>query len=485
MIRFTSTKGGIEPVTFDEAVLQGFAADGGLFVPDSIPKISHQQLKNWANLSYQELAFEILSLFIDRSIIPEKDLKQLLAQSYNGFEDSDVIKVVPFCADSRTYVMELFHGPTLSFKDIAMGFLMNVMDYFLKKRNQHLNIILATTGDTGPAAAWAAMGKKTIDCWPLYPRGMISEPQERQMTTLNADNVHPLGVENCPDGGDDLDLVVAKLFDDEKLISRLNLSSVNSINWCRVMMQTVHYFYGYYRTVDNIGDEVVFSIPSGAFGNSFAGYLAYSIGLPVEKFICANNVNKALHTAFSKGRFVKEDLVQTVSSAIDICVPYNFWRFLYFSCECDGQKVKRWMDEFEQNGYVDLDQKTLTKIQNIFISTSISDQQTNATIKDAFNRENSYLLDPHTAVAVAAQANLASSLSARSKTICLATAHPSKFPQIMRQALQISGSLPEQARHKSLDDASKVCQHLRLCEIEHLEYALVEAITNQALKIQN
>ena len=482
MLRFLSTKGGISPVTFDEAVLQGFAADGGLFVPQTIPLVNQQQLESWANLSYQELAFEVLSLFIDNSVIPENDLRHLLEISYSGFEDEDVIKLVPFGDNNASYIMELFHGPTLSFKDIAMGFLMNVLDYFLKKRKQHLNIILATTGDTGPAAAWAAAGKTTIDCWPLYPRGMISDPQERQMTTLNADNVHPLGVEGCLDGGDDLDLVVAKLFADEERVKRLNLSSVNSINWCRVMMQAVHYFYGYYKVVEKAGEKVIFSVPSGAFGNSFAGYLARSMGLPVETFVCANNTNQALHTAFSKGVFAKKDLIQTVSSAIDICVPYNFWRYLYFSTECDGQKIKRWMNEFEQNGHVDLDKKTLAKIQSEFISTSVPDDQTNATIKAAFNHKNPYLLDPHTAVAVAAVANLDLEISSTAKIIYLATAHPSKFPQIIQQALGMNDELPHQARHKSLDDASKVCQHLRLCEIEHLEYALVEAMTNQSQK---
>ena len=479
MIQFVSTKGGISPVAFDEAVLQGFAADGGLFVPDSIPAISQQQLESWADLSYQDLAFEILSLFIDRLIIPSNDLRQLLNDSYRGFEHPDVIKLVPYGTDQRTFIMELFHGPTLSFKDIAMGFLMNVLDYFLKKRNQHLNIILATTGDTGPAAAWAAAGKQTIDCWPLYPRGMISDPQERQMTTLGAANVHPVGVENCPDGGDDLDLVVAKLFADEKLVKNLNLSSVNSINWCRVMMQAVHYFYGYYRAVQNVGDKVIFSVPSGAFGNSFAGYLARSMGLPVETFICANNTNQALHTAFSQGVFAKKDLVQTISSAIDICVPYNFWRFLYFSVDGDSDTIKQWMEEFEQNGHVDLDHQTRASIQSGFISISVSDEQTSETIKESFNNSNSYLLDPHTAVAVAASNNLRDKLPEKAKVICLATAHPAKFPDIMKQCLVVNGELPVQARHDSLDKASKVCQHLRLCDIDHLEHALVEAMLSQ------
>lgn len=477
MIKYVSTKGGIAPVDFDEAVLSGFAADNGLFVPETIPKVSLAQLQSWAELGYVDLAFEVLSLFIDRSIIPENDLKRLLDDSYSQFDSPDVINMVPL-DDDRTVIMELFHGPTLSFKDVAMGFLINVLDYFLEQRSERLSIILATTGDTGPAAAWASAGKKTIDCWPLYPRGMISEEQERQMTTLSADNVHPVGVENCADGGDDLDFVVAKLFADDELKKKLNLSSVNSINWCRVMVQSVHYFYGYFRTVDRIGDEVAFSVPSGAFGNLFGGYLARSMGLPVKEFICANNVNQALHTVFSTGVFAKKDLVQTMSSAIDIVVPYNFWRFLYFSCGSDSGRLNSWMDKFHSDGKVELDKETLLIIRSGFKSVAVSDSETRAAIKNTFENHGGYLLDPHTAVAVVAADALRESIPEGTKVICLATAHPAKFPDTIRACLDVGPELPEQGKHPSLERARKVCQKLRLCDLEHLEFALVDAMTN-------
>jgi threonine synthase len=480
--KYVSTRGGISPVEFDEAVLQGFAPDGGLFVPESIPKVSHQDLKDWATLKFPDLAFELLSLFIDRSVIPADDLKRLIQDSFCSFEHPDVIDIVPCDDHGKTFVMELFHGQTLSFKDVAMGFLINVMDYFLQRRKKHLNIVLATTGDTGPAAAWASANKKTIDCWALYPRGMISEQQERQMTTLNAPNVHPVGVENCPDGGDDLDLVVADLFADEGLKQKLHLSSVNSINWCRVMVQAVHYFYGYYRVVDQPGDEVVFSVPSGAFGNLFGGYLARSMGLPVHTFICANNVNKALHTAFSEGLFAKEDLVQTLSSAIDIVVPYNFWRFLYFSIGGDAEKLKCMMDAFSENCAVKLDTQTMASIQNGFKSASIDDQETSDTIKRTFEQRDGYLLDPHTAVAVAASKRLEYSLPKDCKIICLATAHPAKVPDIIKQVLGSENPLPEQAKHHSLESAAKVCQQLRICDLKTLQFALVEAIESEMRK---
>ncbi|NND01059.1 MAG: threonine synthase [Gammaproteobacteria bacterium] len=482
MTMFVSTRGGISPVAFDEAVLQGFAADGGLFVPETIPTLTREQFEGWADLAYPDLAFEILSLFIDRAVIPAADLKRLLDSSYQSFEHPDVIGLVPLGDEGGTYIMELFHGPTLSFKDVAMGFLINVLDYLLKQRKEHLSIVLATTGDTGPAAAWASAGKETLDCWALYPRGMISEEQERQMTTLNAANVHPVGVEKCADGGDDLDIIVARLFADEELKARLNLSSVNSINWCRVMVQAVHYFYGYYRSVDKVGDEIVFSVPSGAFGNLFGGYLARSMGLPVKTFICANNVNQALHTTFSEGVFARKDLVQTLSSAIDIVVPYNFWRFLYFATGKDGDRIRSWMDEFKENGRVKLDPKTLENIQKGFTSIAISDSQTRDTIRDVFRQGDGYLLDPHSAVAVAAVSALKDKLPEKLKIICLATAHPAKFPQITRSCLDLESELPAQGRHTSLEKAAQVCQQLRLCDLEHLEFALIDAMSKELVR---
>lgn len=480
MIKYVSTKGGVAPVAFDDAVLSGFAADGGLFVPDSIPVLSSEQLQQWSGLSFPDLAFELMSLFIDHSIIPAADLKKLIDDSYRTFECADVVDLVPLSGDDRLVIMELFHGPTLSFKDVAMGFLINVLDYLLEKRGERLSIVLATTGDTGPAAAWASVGKKTIDCWPLFPRGMITGEQERQMTTLNAGNVHPVGVENCANGGDDLDFVVAKLFENRDLKEKLNLSSVNSINWCRVMVQSVHYFYGYYRTVESVGDEIVFSVPSGAFGNLFGGYLARSMGLPVKTFICANNVNQALHTVFSSGVFAKKTLVPTLSSAIDIVVPYNFWRYLYFASHCDSEKLNGWMREFQQHEALKLDPDTLRAVQEGYQSVSVSDPQTEQTIRDTFDHNQGYLLDPHTAVAVAAASLLKDALPDHIKIVCLATAHPAKFPDIMHRCLGVESTLPAGATHPSLENASKVCQHLRLCDLSNLEYALPKAMEMQS-----
>jgi threonine synthase len=476
MTHFVSTKGGVAPVDFETAVLQGFAADGGLFVPETIPRISEEQLREWSGLDFVDLAFEILSLFIDRTIISVDELRGLLRDSFNTFEHPDVIPVVSLGTKPNTYILELFHGPTLSFKDVAMGFMVNTVDFFLKRKNDWVSLVVATTGDTGPAAAHASVGKKSIDCWVLYPAGMISQEQERQMTTLEAPNVHAVGVNGCPDGGDDLDRVLARMFADDNLKQQLRLSSVNSINWCRVMVQAVHYFYGYFRVVDRVGEEIVFSVPSGAFGNLFGGYLARTMGLPVKAYICANNQNATLHRALSTGRLTKEDLKPTVSSAIDIVVPYNFWRYLYFVSGRDHGKIRQWMDEFQNQGSVRLDSQTAEEIRQGFISASISDEQTLSTISDVYRSRDGYLLDPHAAVAVAAADTLANTFAADTKIVCLATAHAAKFPDVIREALAVDGELPEQAVHKSIEAAKDLCQHVRLCDCTKLAPALTRAM---------
>jgi len=477
MIQYISTKGGIDPVGFDTAVLEGFANDGGLFVPDSIPHISPDKLEALSHLSYTDLAFELISLFIDPAIIPSKELKALIEKSFQNFETPDLMPLIPLKQDKNIRIMELFHGPTLSFKDIAMGFLINVMEYLLVRKNQHLNIVLATTGDTGPAAAFASAGKSSIDCWPLYPADMISPEQERQMTTLHKDNIHPFSVTQCKDGGDDLDGVVATLFSTPGTQKRLELSSVNSVNWCRVMFQSIHYAYGYFRAADTIGDPIDFSVPSGAFGNLFAGFLAKSMGIPIRKFICANNRNQTLHRAISTGEFLRKDLIQTVSSAIDIVLPYNFWRFLYFVSGCDSEKIKNWMDEFDKMGRIRLDEKTSATISASFDSCSITDEITLATIKQTWENEH-YLLDPHGAVALAGANAVKDPVGLSIKTICLATAHPAKFPKILQQALQVNqtGDLPEQAFHKTLTAAAKLHQDKTVSSLGQLEEDLMHAM---------
>ena len=434
-----------------------------------------------AQLSYVDLAEKIITVFIDPEIIPGPDLKKLLLDSFLHFESAETAPVV-FLKQSNLYVQELFHGPTLSFKDIAMGFLINCMDYFLARRGEKLSLVLATTGDTGPAAAYAAAGKKTLECWPLYPKDMISEEQERQMTTLDAPNVHPVAVEGCINGGDDLDIIVAKLFADQKQKEELKLSSVNSINWCRVMVQTVHYFYAYFKTIDVVGEEIIFSVPTGAFGNLCAGFIARSMGLPVKQFICATNDNGTLHRLFDRGILSRQKLKQTVSSAIDIVVPYNFWRFLYFNCGRNSESVKLYMEQFDKEGLIQFPDDLRNTLSHGFKSYSISDSDTLRTISTSCRGSDDYLLDPHGAVAVAAALKYITEKSPDEKIVCLATAHPAKFPLVIRQALGPGEPAPDRALHPALEQAKREFHHLRTGEYGLLEEALTRAMKRQLLK---
>ena len=473
MLKYISNKGGGHPVDFETAILDGFASDGGLYVPEHLPQISIEQLEQWKHFSYKDLAFEILSLFIDRTIISAKELKALIETAYGTFEKEEVIPVHKLQFRKETYVMELFHGPTISFKDIGLSFLVNLFDFFLKRKEEHLSVIVATTGDTGPATASFIAGLPTLDAWVLYPKGLITEEQERQMTTLSHTNVHPVGVYNCPEGGDDLDAVISSLYANKSFKEKMKLSSVNSINWGRVMVQTVHYFYGYFQVVDAVGEEINMAVPSGGFGNLCAGGLARKMGLPVKNFIVANNRNACLHRIFSKGIFSKEPIHETVSSAIDILTPFNFWRYLYFCVQKDAKKIKGWVDEFEETGLVHFDKVSFESYKKGFLSISVSDEKTMATIKETFEAEN-YLLDPHGAISLAAVDLLAEKLG-DNKLICLATAHPAKFPHTIQKSLDVK-VLPIAATHPSIEIAKKQCQKGFTTDHVYLEESLINAM---------
>lgn len=481
MIQYVSTKGGIQPVDFETAILDGFAADGGLYVPTELPRITLSQLMTWKDFSFIELAYEVLSLFIDESVMSEKELRQLLTDSYSTFYDSNVIPFHPLSSPPNLFIQELFHGPTLSFKDIGMSFIVNLFNFFLQRKKDRMTIVVATTGDTGPAAAHASIGKSTIDTWVLYPKEMITEEQERQMTTITAPNIYPVGVSNCPDGADDLDILIAELFADKELKEALNLSSVNSINWGRVMMQTVHYFYGYLKVIDRVGEPLNFAVPSGAFGNLCAGSLARAMGLPVGKFIVSNNQNACLHRIFSTGIFSKEEMINCPSSAIDILVPYNFWRYLYFAIGQDPIKISSWINEYNQNGIVHFDRNTYEAYSQGFVSYSISNEKTLSTIEKVFREEN-YLLDPHAAVAVAAAISFKKDYSNNAPILCLATAHPSKFPIAIKDALTDKEQLPSEATHFSIEAAKENCERTYTCHFENMRTAIPKIMKENSNK---
>ncbi|GAB5550668.1 MAG: threonine synthase [Saprospiraceae bacterium] len=473
MLKFISNKGGAPAVDIEIAILDGYAPDGGLYVPERLPTISKSQLESWQSLSFEQLAFEITSLFIDRSIISSDDLKSIITNAYSSFEKTEVIPIPKLKSQKDTYIMELFYGPTLSFKDIGLAFLVNLVDFFLKRKKERRSIIVATTGDTGPAAAHAIAGKSTLDAWVLYPKGLITDAQERQMTTLPQKNVLPVGVYDCPEGGDDLDAVIHKLYANLSFKEKVQLSSVNSINWGRIMIQTVHYFYGYFQVAETIGDAVSMVVPSGGFGNLCAGGLARRMGLPIKYLVVANNKNACLDRIFKQGLFAKAPIFETISSAIDILIPINFWRYLYFCVDHDTTKISEWVNEFEQNGQVQFDEKTIAAYREGYLSASVSDQVVQKSIKTIFEQEG-YLMDPHTAVAMVVADTLKSEIGDH-KVICLSTAHPSKFADVIINALEVK-AVPEAATHPSIEIAKKRCQKGYTAHHDHLEAALLYAI---------
>lgn len=432
-MKFASITGYGKPVGFQEAILAGKAADNSLFAPTSLPSVSPGQLREWQSLSYTELAFEVLSMLIPNEDVPSADLQLLIERSFRHFQHKDVIP--HHRLHSRLVVQELFHGPTLSFKDVAMNFVVNLFEYFLSKSGDYKTLMVATSGDTGPAAAFASLGKSRLQTWVFYPDGMISPQQRRQMTTIAGNNVHAVRVRNCPNGSDDLDALINACYADSEFRNEMHLSSVNSINWGRVMMQTVHYFWAYLQNVETTGDAIRFAVPAGAFGNLCAGFVAYKMGLPVERFVVCSNANGVLSTAFNAGKLSKRAVIPTLSTAIDIAVPMNFWRYLYFDNDFKTDLIAAKWEEYDKYGHVQFVPSPIMQ------GETISDEETRQVTRDIFDEYN-YLIDPHGAVAVA---------GARKhdaiQTICLATAHPSKFPESLEK---IIGYLPEAASHPSI-----------------------------------
>ena len=470
---YVSNKGGGSPVDLETAILDGFASDGGLYVPEKLPLFSLDTLNNWKDLSYQDLALEILTHFIDPKIISKSQLRKIIWKAFDPFVKG-VIPIPKLSSRKDIHIMELFHGPTLSFKDIGQSFLIHLFDFFLSRRGEHRTVVVATTGDTGPAAAHFIAGKSTLDGWILYPKGMITEEQERQMTTLAYNNIHPVGVSNCPEGGDDLDAVISKLYANKTFKEKVQLTSVNSINWGRIMMQMVHYFYGYFAITNEVGEEIIMAVPSGGFGNLCAGGFARKMGLPIRHYIVANNKNACLHRIFSQGIISKKPIYETLSSAIDILVPYNFWRYLYFCVDKDSERVRTWIEQFEKFGTVQIDDENFHAIREGFLSASISDETTKNTIRETF-QESKYLLDPHAAVALAAVKEWKEKCDGY-KVICLATAHPAKFSKTIKDSIQ-NEQLPFEATHPSIEQARKMCQKGYSIDHSHLEEALLHAMT--------
>ena len=432
-MKYITTRGGAAPLSFEEAVMLGLAPDGGLLLPEQIPCVT-PRLAEWAGLPFEHLARVVLRLFTD---LAEADLARLVSQSYAGFAHPDV---TPLVSVDGLHVLELFHGPTLAFKDIALQLLGNLFEYFLGRSGRVLNIIAATSGDTGSAAIAGVRGRRGIRIFVLYPRGRVSPLQERQMTTVLDDNVFNVAVEGT---FDDCQRIVKALLNDADLRQRYGLGAVNSINWARILAQMVYYCFAALRVCRLTGCRAVqFAVPTGNFGDIFAGYLAARLGLPIARLVLATNENDILCRFFNTGQYVRGPVRQTISPSMDIQVASNFERYLYYRLGESPAAVRRAMETFSASGQLTVAPLADGHVDPLIVAGRATTADTLNTMREWYVRWG-YLLDPHSAVGVCvAQQHAAPD----TPMICLATAHPAKFPEAVREA---TGK--DLARHPRLD----------------------------------
>ncbi|MGD2118919.1 MAG: threonine synthase [Chromatiales bacterium] len=430
-MKYISTRGSVEPISFSQAVMMGLAPDGGLLFPQEIPTLDQQTLQQWSKLDFQQLALEIMCLFAGDDI-PRDDLQKLVAASYASFDDKLVTPVVPV---GSFKVLELFHGPTLAFKDVALQFLGNLFEYLLQRDGGQLNIIGATSGDTGSAAIYGVRGKQNINIFILHPHKRISPVQERQMTSVLDDNVHNIAIEGS---FDDAQNIVKELFGDAQFKQQYSLGAVNSINWARIAAQITYYFHAWNQlNGGDISQAYSFAVPTGNFGDVLAGFIARQMGLPMQKLVIGTNSNDILARFIASGTYATGECFATLSPAMDIQVSSNFERYLFHLMDHNAAQVKKLMDEFKQTGKLEVSPEKLAQAQADFSSRAVSEDETLATIREVY-ADTGYVLDPHTAVGVTAAMQLGVS-----DAICLATAHPAKFADAVIQAIGKEVPLPD------------------------------------------
>ena len=430
-MNYVSTRNNKNELNFKDVFIKGLADDGGLFVPKNVKSLNSEDLDKLRNLSYNDLACEILNLFCS-DFINKKDLKTIITKSYSTFREKEVVKISNL---GSIKLLELYHGPTLAFKDIAMQFIGNLYDYYLSKNNDFLNVVVATSGDTGAAAIDAIKGKNNMNIFVLHPNNKISKVQRKLMTTGNEKNVFNIAI----DGNfDDCQNLVKAMFSDLEFSKSIKMTGVNSINWARIIAQAVYYFYTCFKL--NSSKPISFSVPTGNFGDVFAGYLAKKMGLPIDKLIVATNQNDILHRAISKGEYISKKVEQTISPSMDIQLASNFERLIYYINNSNSEITAEIMKKIKENVY-QIDKINLESIQKDFVSGSCNENETLDIIKKYYEKDN-VILDPHTAVGV----GVANKLSLND-CVVLSTAHPCKFPDATENAIKKHENLPKELEH--------------------------------------
>ncbi len=430
-MNYISTRNSSRSFEFKDVFIKGLADDGGLYVPKSLHKYSQKDLNDFKDLNYTELAKKIIYPFIG-NFLGENDLSKIIDKSYSVFRKKNVVNLIEIGDRS---VLELFHGPTLAFKDVAMQLLGNFYEYYLNSTNEKINIVVATSGDTGAAAIDAVKGKKNLNIFVLHPNNRISSIQRRLMTTGNEKNVFNIAVNG---NFDDCQNLVKAMFSDKSFSGSIKMSGVNSINWARIIAQSVYYFYSYFLIEDKT-QPINFSVPTGNFGDVYAGYLAKKMGLPIGKLLVATNQNDILHRAISKGEYNIEQVSETISPSMDIQLASNFERLLYDVNDYNDLKTVSAMKDIKEKGKYKIDKDKLGKINLDFLSSRMSEDEILKVIKDTYKKFK-VILDPHTAIGYGAF----DKVNIEGKNIVLATAHPCKFPEATKKSINLKADLPKE-----------------------------------------
>lgn len=452
-MKYVSTRGSAPELEFEDVLLAGLARDGGLYVPKVWPQFSLDEIRSMSGCSYSEVAFKVMAPFVGSSI-SDDEFKALIDDAYGSFAHKAVAPLVQ--AGPNLWILELFHGPTLAFKDFAMQILGRLMDRALTNRGERATILGATSGDTGGAAIEAFRGREQIDIFILHPHGRVSDVQRRQMTTAREDNVFNIAVEG---NFDDCQHQVKALFNDLDYRDGYKVTGVNSINWARIMAQIVYYFTA---SVALGGPDrpISFSVPTGNFGDVFAGFVASKMGLPIEQLVVATNVNDILVRTLEHGTYKPDGVTATYSPSMDIQVSSNFERLMFEMSGRDASRICSLMDDLSNNGSFTLSDNELAPMQTLFKAVQIDEEATFATIKAQFE-DNNYLIDPHSAIALAAGSKFAegSKLAEGSvPMVSLATAHPAKFPDVVVEAT--GADVPQPARLVAQLHEEERCERL-------------------------
>ena len=432
-MRYVSTRGEAPPLGFIDVTLAGLARDGGLYVPETWPRLSLETIASFAGRPYAEVAVEVIRPFVGDTI-SDADLSRLAREAYGTFRHPAIAPVSQLGVN--TFQLELFHGPTLAFKDVAMQFLARLVDFALEQRGERTTIVVATSGDTGGAAVDAFRGRSRIDLVVLFPNGRISDVQRRMMTTAPDANVRAVAVEGT---FDDCQALVKAMFNHHAFREQVRLSGVNSINWARIVAQAVYYFTAA-MALGAPHRKVAFTVPTGNFGDVFAGYVASRMGLPIDRLVVATNVNDILVRTLASGAYEMRGVVATSSPSMDIQVSSNFERLLFDACGRDAGAIRAMMGSLAQSQRFAMPPKALSEMRNLFSADRASEDEVAATIRTTL-RETGHFIDPHTAVGVAVAEK--EHRDPAMPMIVLSTAHPAKFPDAVEAACGKRPELPD------------------------------------------